>query len=107
MMGMTQSYDLSGYYLVFDAKVEGVDSQKLSIRPRTGTDGASDPCNNTVLELTSGWNTYTVDFAAALKASSSEEDLSVVQRIFLVFDFAANTGSDRSVIIDNVRLVKK
>ena len=107
MMGMSQSYDLSGYYLVFDAKVDGVDSQKLSIRPRTGTDGASDPCNNTVLELSAGWNTYTVDFAAALKASSSEEDLSVVQRIFLVFDFAANTGSDRSVIIDNVRLVKK
>ena len=107
LMGMTQSYNMDGYYLVFDAKVEGVSSQKLSIRPRSGADGAKDPCNNTVLELTSGWNTYTVDFGAALKSSSSAEDLSAVQRLFLVFDFAASTGADRSVIIDNVRLVKK
>ncbi len=107
LMGMTQSYNMDGYYLVFDAKVEGVSSQKLSIRPRSGADGAKDPCNNTVLELTSGWNTYTVDFGAALKSSSSAEDLSAVQRLFLVFDFAAGTGADRSVIIDNVRLVKK
>ena len=98
---------MDGYYLVFDAKVEGVESQTLSMRPRTGTDGAKDPCNNTVLQLTSGWNTYTVDFCAALKSSSSAEDLSAVQRLFLVFDFAASTGADRSVIIDNVRLVKK
>ena len=107
LMGMTQSYDMQDYYLVFDAKVDGVESQQLSIRPRTGADGAMDPCNNTVVNLTSGWNTYTVDFAAALKAASKVEDLSVVQRIFLVFNFAANTGSARSVIIDNVRLVEK
>ena len=107
LMQMLQSYNMDGYYLVFDAKVEGVASQKLSLRPRTGAEGANDPCNNTVLELTSGWNTYTVDFAAGLKATSSPEDLTLVQRIFLVFDFAANTGSDRSIIIDNVRLEKK
>ena len=107
LMGMTQSYNMDGYYLVFDAKVEGTESQTLSLRPRTGTDGAKDPCNNTVLQLTSGWNTYTVDFSAALKSGSTAADLGVVQRIFLVFDFAANTGSDRSIIIDNVRLVEK
>ena len=107
MMGMTQAYDMRGYDLVFDAKVEGVDSQNLSIRPRTGTDGSKDPCNNTVVSLKSGWNTYTIDFEAALKASSSVEDLGVVPRIFMVFDFAATTGAERSVIIDNVRLVAK
>ena len=107
MMGMTQAYDMRDYYLVFDAKVDGVESQKLSIRPRSGTDGAKDPCNNTVITLENGWNTYTVDFSAALKASSTTTDLEVVQRLFMVFDFAASTGSDRSIIIDNVRLVKK
>ena len=107
LMGMTQAYDMRDYYFEFDAKVDGVDSQKLSLRPRTGADGAKDPCGNTVLNLTSGWNTYTVDFSTALYPSSSVEDLAVVQRIFMVFDFAATTGADRSVIIDNVRLVKK
>ncbi len=107
MMGMSQSYDMQNCYFVFDAKVEGVASQQLSIRPRSGADAAKDPCNNTVLSLKSGWNTYLVDFSAALKASSSAADLSDVQRIFMVFDFAASTGSDRSVIIDNVRLVAK
>jgi len=107
LMGMTQAYDMRDYYFEFDAKVDGVDSQKLSLRPRTGADGAKDPCGNTVLNLTSGWNTYTVDFSTALYPSSSVEDLAVVQRIFMVFDFAATTGTDRSVIIDNVRLVKK
>ncbi len=107
LMGMTQAYDLNGYYLVFDAKVNGVETQTLSLRPRTGVDGAKDPCNNTVLQLKGGWNTFTVDFSQALKSTSSAEDLTFVQRIFLVFDFAANTGADRSIIIDNVRLVEK
>ena len=107
MMGMTQAYDMRDYYLVFDAKVDGADSQNLSIRPRTGADGAKDPCNNTVVSLKSGWNTYKVDFAAALKGSSSLDDLTVVPRLFMVFDFAATTGTERSVIIDNVRLVSK
>ena len=70
-MGMTQAYDMRDYYFEFDAKVDGVDSQKLSLRPRTGADGAKDPCGNTVLNLTSGWNTYTVDFSTALYPSSS------------------------------------
>lgn len=107
IMGMTQSHDMRDYELVFDAKVNGAAKQQLNLRPRTGADGSGDPCNNTTLQLTSGWNTYTVDFSAALKGSSSIDSLAAVQRIMMVFDFAATTGSDRSVIIDNVRLVKK
>ena len=107
VMNMTQAYNMDGYYLVFDAKVDGVASQNLNIRPRTGADGSGDPCNNTTVKLTQGWNTYTVDFAAALKAASSAADLTAIQRLFLVFDFAATTGAERSVIIDNVRLVSK
>ena len=107
IMLMTQAYNMDGYNLVFDAKVDGVASQKLSIRPRTGSDGSGDPCTNTVLNLTEGWNTYAVDFSATLKAASSAADLTAIQRLFLVFDFAATTGAERSVIIDNVRLVCK
>ena len=107
LMGMTQAYNMDGYYLVFDAKVDGVASQNMNIRPRTGADGGGDPCNNTTVKLTQGWNTYTVDFAAALKSTSTAADLTTVQRLFMVFDFAATTGAERSVIIDNVRLVKK
>ena len=107
LMGMTQAYNMDGYYLVFDAKVDGVASQNMNIRPRTGADGSGDPCNNTTVKLTQGWNTYTVDFAAALKSTSTAADLTTVQRLFLVFDFAATTGAERSVIIDNVRLVSK
>ena len=106
-VNLNGSYNMDGYYFAFDAKVNGVSSQNISIRPQSvAEDMPIDLTGYQTATLTDTWQTFMLDFAKAPWDAYDTYGLSDVQRVTILFDFDATSGADREVIIDNVRLVK-
>ncbi len=105
-MMLDKAYDMTDCYLAFDAKYVSDSTVNQSIGIRLHNTGWGNHNNvNKYVSLPAGdWNTYVVDFTDVLLSTA---DLSDLKLITFYFDFAANTGSERAVYIDNVRLLKK
>ena len=104
---LTETYDMTDCLLVFDAKyvTESTVEQSLSIRLHKSNWGGDLNTTNAAVSLVSGdWRTYMVDFSSVLLDGADTTDLGMIS---FYFDFSANTGFDREIYIDNVRLVKK
>lgn len=105
-MLLDKAYDMSDCYLAFDAKyiTDGTANQSVSIRLHNSGWGNHNDVNKHVSLTAGDWNTYVVDFTDVLLPTA---DLSDLKLVTFYFDFASNTGSERAVYIDNVRLLKR
>ena len=106
-MAMPYAYDMTGKLLVFDVKFDSTDSaQTLVLNTRLHEEGSwADVTSNISKTLKPGyWQTVALDFSGNLV---SGKDLSAVQFITFTMNFASNTGTERALYIDNVRLVDK
>ena len=104
-MAMPYAYDMTGKMLVFDVKFDSTDSaQTLTLQTRLHESGSwADVTANISKTLKPGyWQTVALDFSGNMV---SGKDLTSVQFITFTMDFASNTGTERTVYIDNVRLV--
>ena len=103
---LPKAYDFTDCYVAFDAKyvTEGTAAQGVGIRLHN-TDWGNHNDVNASVSLTAGdWNTYIVDFADVLLSTADTTDLKLIS---FYFNFSANTGYERVVYIDNVRLLHK
>ena len=105
-MLLDKAYDMTDCYLAFDAKYVTESTEKQSIGIRLHNSGWGNHNNvNKYVSLTAGdWSTYVVDFTDVLLAAADMSDLKLIT---FYFDFATNTGAERAVYIDNVRLLKR
>ena len=105
-MLLDQAYDMTDCYLAFDAKyvTDSTVNQSIGIRLHKSSWGNQNDVNKYVSLTAGDWSTYVVDFTDVLLATA---DLSDLKLVTFYFDFAANTGAERAVYIDNVRLLKK
>ncbi len=104
-MAMPYYYDMTGKMFVFDVKFDSTDStQTLTLNTRLHETGSwADVTTNLSKTLKAGyWQTVVLDFSNSIV---SGKDLTQVQFITFTMDFASNTGTERAVYIDNVRLV--
>lgn len=104
-LNLKASYDMTDCYLAFDAKYvsDSPVAQKIELRLQRSS-WANQNTTNKVVSLTAGdWNTYYLDFTSVYLENANPADLAFIS---FYFDFAANTGYERTVYIDNVRLVK-
>ena len=102
-MMLAQAYDMTDCYLVFDAKYVSDSTAQQSVGVRLHNSSWSNQNDvNVNFTMTAGdWNTYVVDFTDVLLSTA---DLSDLKLISFYFNFASNTGTERTVYIDNVRL---
>lgn len=105
-MLLDHAYDMTDCYLAFDAKYvsESTEKQSVGIRLHNSSWGNHNNVNKYVSMSAGDWNTYVVDFTDVLLATA---DLSDLKLVTFYFDFASNTGYERAVYIDNVRLLKR
>ncbi len=96
--------DMRNCYLVFEAKLLGADTQNVGIRLHNTGWGNHNDINVNVTLTVGEWNTYIVDFTDVLLSTA---DLSDLKLISFYFNFAANTGTERTVYIDNVRFATR
>ncbi len=104
-LAMAYAYNMSGKMLVFDVLFDCADSTKsLTLNTRLHEAGSwADVTTNLTKTLKPGcWQTVALDFS---KCIVSGKDLSQVQFITFTIDFGSNTGVERALYIDNVRLV--
>lgn len=103
---LSKAYDMTGKLFAFDIRIDSDSKIQQSIGFRLhGSDWANFNDNNLNIKLNSDetWKTVVLDFSDVFK---SDADLSKLGFISIYFDFAANTGKDRAIYIDNVRLIK-
>ncbi len=99
-MQLKNKYDATKCKLVFDAKA----TVATDLQVRLHNSGWADITTNKTQSIkTDGWNTYEILLSDYL---ISGKDLTDVKFITFTFNFTANTGSERSVYIDNVHLEK-
>ncbi len=102
---LAQSYDLTGKLLAFDIRIDSESKMQQGIQMRLHTAGWSDinTINKAIkLNADEAWKTVVMDFSDVYKEGA---DITNFGMISFYFDFAANTGKDRAIYIDNVRLV--
>lgn len=99
-----QSYDMTGKNLAFDVKYVADTrlQQGISVRLHTTSWGNINDTNRHLKINPGEWRTVVIDFTDVI---NEDKDLSDLTLISFYFDFAANTGVERAVYIDNVRLV--
>ena len=101
---MKHPYDLTGKVLVFDVKFDSTDAtQTLALKTRLHeADTWHDVSTNISSTVKAGyWQTVALDFSGSIV---NGKDLTQVQEITFTMNFASNTGTERAVYIDNVRL---
>lgn len=101
---LRQSYDMTGKNLAFDIKYVADTrlQQTIGVRLHKASWGNLNDVNK-VLKINPGeWKTVVIDFNDVLNAGADLSDLSLIS---FYFNFAANTGVERAIYIDNVRLV--
>lgn len=103
-MQLTQSYDATGKLLVFDVKFDAPEGTTIDIKARYQNSGWSDIHTTDVVKgvAAGDWTTVMYDLTGNIKDG---KDLTDVKFITFTFNFASNTGAERTVYIDNVRLV--
>lgn len=103
-MQMTQSYDATGKLLVFDVKFDAPEGTSIDIKARYQNSGWGDINTGDVIKgvAAGDWTTVMYDLTGNIKDG---KDLTDVKFITFTFNFASNTGAERAVYIDNVRLV--
>ncbi len=103
---LSKAYDMTGKLFAFDIRIDSASKIQQSIGFRLhGSNWANfnDVNLNIKLNADETWKTVVLDFSDVFKADA---DLTALGFISLYFDFAANTGKDRAIYIDNVRLLK-
>ena len=100
-----ENLDMTGKYLVFDAKTVADQAIAVQLFNEAGEEltapvevvayAAAEAAENE-------WLPVLVSFAGNI---AEDKDLTAVRFVSFGFDFAANTGSERMINIDNVRLV--
>ena len=99
-----QSYDMTGKNLAFDVKyvADTREQQQIGVRLHMNSWGNINDINR-ILKINPGdWRTVVVDFTSVINAG---RDLSDISLITFHFDFSNNTGVERTIYIDNVRIV--
>ena len=99
-----QSYDMTGKNLAFDVYYDADTRLQQQISFRLHNSGWSNinDTNRTIKINPGQWKTVVIDFSSVVNEG---KDLSAVTLLSMYFDFAANTGVERAVYIDNVRIV--
>ncbi len=105
-MHLNKTYDMTDCYLAFDAKyvTQSTAGQYIGVRLHNSGWGNINDVNVGVTLTAGDWSTYVLDFSNVLLSTADLTDLTLIS---LYFDFAANSGYERTVYIDNVRLLKK
>ena len=101
-----KGYDMTGKLLAFDIRIDSDSKIQQAIQMRLHTAALSDiNTTNKAIKLNSDetWKTVVIDFSDVYLANA---DITNFGMISFYFDFAANTGKDRTIYIDNVRLIK-
>jgi len=101
-----KGYDMTGKLLAFDIRIDSDSKIQQAIQMRLHTAGWSDiNTTNKAIKLNSDetWKTVVIDFSDVYLPTA---DITNFGMISFYFDFAANTGKDRTIYIDNVRLIK-
>lgn len=101
-----KGYDMTGKLLAFDIRIDSDSKIQQAISMRLHTAGWSDINNvNKSIKLNADetWKTVVIDFSDVYLENAKITDLGMIS---FYFDFAANTGKDRAIYIDNVRLLK-
>ena len=104
-LAMKYAYDFTGKMLVFDVMFDSADTSKtMVLQTRLHETGSwADVTSNIATTLKAGyWQTVALDFS---KNIVSGKNLTAVQFITFTMNFVANTGVERALYIDNVRLV--
>ena len=99
-----QSYDMTGKNLAFDVKyvADTREQQQIGVRLHMNSWGNINDINR-ILKINPGdWRTVVVDFTSVINEGRDLSDLSLIT---FHFDFSNNTGVERTIYIDNVRLV--
>ncbi len=101
---LAQSYDMTGKKLSFDIRIDSASKiqQSVSVRLHYGWSNINDTPVSIKLNADETWKTVVLDFSNVL---TEKADLTKLSMITFYFDFAANTGKDRAIYIDNVKLV--
>lgn len=103
---LAKAYDMTGKLFAFDIRIDSASKIQQSMGFRLhGTNWANfnDTNLNIKLNADETWKTVVLDFSGVFKTNA---DLSQLGFISIYFDFSANTGKDRAIYIDNVRLIK-
>ena len=101
---LAQSYNMTGKNLAFDIRIDSDSKVQQTIGVRLQTAGWSNINEKNVtvkLNADETWKTVVMDFSDVILEGA---DLTNLGFISFYFDFAANTGKDRAIYIDNVRL---
>ncbi len=100
-----ESIDMTGCYLVFDAKFLSEDSAaNLTFQTRLHDTDYVDVTTNVSTTIAAGdWRTVVLNFSNSLVPG---KDLTDVSLVTFTMDYASNTGYARSFYVDNMRLVK-
>ncbi len=106
---LDRSYDLTGYALVFDVKLESSNENASAyLLTRLHDHNWLDVTKNKSVSLSCGeWQTVTLDFADALTTDTTTgepRNLSDVMLVTFILGFSQNPGSIRNVYIDNLHL---
>lgn len=102
-MMLSEVKDATDCYLIFDAKYVSNSpvAQSIGIRLHNSGWGNHNDVNVNVSVTAGEWHTYIVDFTDVLLSTADLSDLKLVS---FYFNFASNTGAERTIYIDNVRL---
>lgn len=101
-----KGYDMTGKLLAFDIRIDSDSKIQQQLSFRLHTAGWSDMNHvNPAIKLNADetWKTVVIDFTDLFLEGA---DITNFGMISMYFDFKANSGKDRAIYIDNVRLMK-
>ncbi len=96
-----KNVDMTGKYLVMDVKTANAQSFTVELLDENGN-----ALTSAIQLSAAGGKKWTVALADVTGNVLAEKSLSAVRYVVFVFDCAANTGAERTVNIDNLRLTK-
>ena len=103
---LSQSYDITGKYLMVDFKFDAPEGSNIDIKARIqDTDWSDILSSDKIVNCAAGdWKTLIYDFSDLVKDG---KDLTDVKLISFTFNFVSNTGAERTLYMDNLRWVDK
>ncbi len=101
---LQKNYDLTGAYLAYDIKFVSSDAADiLSVGIRPDDSGWAAMAKTIYTNVAAGdWRTVVLDFNNSIESGQTLTDLMLVT---FYFDFSSTTGAERTVYIDNLRIV--
>ncbi len=103
-LNLNSTYDLTNAYLAYDVKFVSSDvTDIISIGTRPDDAGWAAMASIVYTNVAAGdWRTVVIDFNSKVASGQTMDDMMLLS---LYFDFSTTTGAERTVYIDNLRIV--